>query len=50
MRYKSNLKKFVMEPSKDGGWVKCRITRDRKGIDKGRNMLFIIFTWFFLTK
>ena len=47
MRDKSNLKKFVMEPSQDGGWVKCRITRDRKGIEKGRNSLFIIFTWFF---
>ncbi|KAH7718078.1 CRE-TUB-1 protein [Aphelenchoides avenae] len=31
----SNLDKFVMEPVKKNVTMKCRITRDKKGVDKG---------------
>ena len=30
-----NLDAFVMEPAPQGATVKCRITRDRKGMDRG---------------
>ena len=30
-----NLDQFVLEPSPKGCVVKCRITRDRKGMDRG---------------
>ncbi|XP_040580920.1 protein king tubby 1 isoform X2 [Lepeophtheirus salmonis] len=30
-----NLDQFVLEPSPQGALVKCRITRDRKGMDRG---------------
>ena len=30
-----NLDQFVLEPSPQGCVVKCRITRDRKGMDRG---------------
>ena len=30
-----NLDAFVLEPSPQGCVVKCRITRDRKGMDRG---------------
>ena len=31
-----NLDQFVVEPSPQGCVVKCRITRDRKGMDRGK--------------
>lgn len=31
-----NLDQFVLEPSPKGCVVKCRITRDRKGMDRGK--------------
>ena len=31
-----NLDDFVLEPAPQGTIVKCRITRDRKGMDRGR--------------
>ena len=34
-----NLDQFVLEPSPQGCIVKCRITRDRKGMDRG-NFLY----------
>ena len=33
-----NLDAFVLEPSPQGCVVKCRITRDRKGMDRGKNI------------
>ena len=30
-----NLDSFVLEPAPQGALVKCRITRDRKGMDRG---------------
>jgi hypothetical protein len=30
-----NLESFVVEPTPQGAVVKCRITRDRKGMDRG---------------
>lgn len=30
-----NLDAFVLEPAPQGSVVKCRITRDRKGMDRG---------------
>lgn len=30
-----NLDAFVLEPAPQGAVVKCRITRDRKGMDRG---------------
>ena len=33
-----NLDQFVLEPSPQGCVVKCRITRDRKGMDRGKYM------------
>ena len=30
-----NLHSFVLEPAPQGALVKCRITRDRKGMDRG---------------
>ena len=30
-----NLDQFVVEPAPQGVVVKCRITRDRKGMDRG---------------
>ncbi|XP_063767904.1 tubby-related protein 1-like isoform X2 [Eleginops maclovinus] len=30
-----NLEKFVMEPAPQGVTVKCRVTRDQRGMDKG---------------
>lgn len=32
-----NLDQFVLEPSPQGCVVKCRITRDRKGMDRGKH-------------
>ena len=44
-----NLDQFVVEPSPQGCVVKCRITRDRKGMDRGKKTFFfvlgIIFGW-----
>lgn len=34
-----NLDQFVVEPSPQGCIVKCRITRDRKGMDRGSKLL-----------
>ena len=31
-----NLDQFVLEPAPQGALVKCRITRDRKGMDRGK--------------
>ncbi len=31
-----NLDSFVVEPTPQGAVVKCRITRDRKGMDRGK--------------
>ena len=31
-----NLDNFVVEPTPQGAVVKCRITRDRKGMDRGQ--------------
>ncbi|XP_077355937.1 tubby-related protein 3 isoform X2 [Festucalex cinctus] len=31
----SNLEEFVMQPAPRGTTVKCRVTRDRKGMDRG---------------
>lgn len=30
-----NLEKFVIEPAPQGVTVKCRVTRDQRGMDKG---------------
>jgi hypothetical protein len=30
-----NLEQFSVEPAPQGALVKCRITRDRKGMDRG---------------
>ena len=35
-----NLDQFVVEPSPQGCVVKCRITRDRKGMDRGKKTFF----------
>ena len=35
-----NLDQFVLEPSPQGCVVKCRITRDRKGMDRGKEQNF----------
>ena len=35
-----NLDAFVLEPSPQGCVVKCRITRDRKGMDRGMTVKF----------
>ena len=45
-----NLDAFVLEPAPQGATVKCRITRDRKGMDRGereRNSLVkpIVARW-----
>lgn len=29
-----NLEKFVMEPAPQGTTIKCRVTRDQRGMDK----------------
>lgn len=29
------LERFVLEPAREGSLVKCRISRDRKGMDRG---------------
>lgn len=29
------VERFVLEPAKEGTLVKCRISRDRKGMDRG---------------
>ena len=31
----ANLDKFVLDPAPEGTLVKCRITRDMKGMDRG---------------
>ncbi len=31
-----NLDEFVVDPAPQGAVVKCRITRDRKGMDRGK--------------
>lgn len=31
-----SLDDFVLEPAPQGSIVKCRITRDRKGMDRGK--------------
>jgi hypothetical protein len=33
-----NLDAFVLEPAPQGATVKCRITRDRKGMDRGEQV------------
>ena len=38
-----NLDQFVLEPSPQGCVVKCRITRDRKGMDRGKSLLHSTF-------
>ena len=38
-----NLDSFVVEPTPQGAVVKCRITRDRKGMDRGETLI-IFFT------
>jgi hypothetical protein len=30
-----NIEQFVMQPAGQGFLIKCRITRDRKGMDRG---------------
>ena len=37
-----NLDQFVVEPAPQGAVVKCRITRDRKGMDRGEKVAFIL--------
>ena len=39
-----NLDAFVLEPAPQGATVKCRITRDRKGMDRGEIVFFLIAT------
>ncbi len=39
-----NLDQFVLEPSPQGCLVKCRITRDRKGMDRGNYLFFLNYT------
>ena len=34
-----NLDAFVLDPAPQGALVKCRITRDRKGMDRGEYIL-----------
>ena len=34
-----NLDAFVLDPAPQGALVKCRITRDRKGMDRGEYKL-----------
>ena len=36
-----NLDQFVLEPAPQGALVKCRITRDRKGMDRGKQLIEI---------
>ena len=43
----NNLNKFVLEAGPEDCIVKCRITRNCKGLDKGINILFSLF--FFLS-
>ena len=38
-----NLDAFVLEPSPQGCVVKCRITRDRKGMDRGMHTLNLVW-------
>ena len=38
-----NLDSFVIEPSPQGCVVKCRITRDRKGMDRGKHRCNEVF-------
>merc|ERR1719319_335482 len=35
MMMMDSLDQFVLEPAPEGALVKCRITRDRKGMDRG---------------
>ena len=37
-----NLDNFVLEPAPQGALVKCRITRDRKGMDRGANKKYVV--------
>ena len=37
IRVIENLSEFVYETVPEGTIVKCRITRNRKGVDKGKN-------------
>lgn len=30
-----NIEQFVLQPAAQGFLIKCRITRDRKGMDRG---------------
>ena len=49
-----NLDAFVLEPSPQGCVVKCRITRDRKGMDRGMHTWNVVWKfkrtglWFIL--
>jgi hypothetical protein len=38
-----NLDSFVLEPSPQGVVVKCRVTRERKGMDGGESFLHGLF-------
>jgi hypothetical protein len=38
-----NLDNFVVEPTPQGAVVKCRITRDRKGMDRGQSIHFCLY-------
>ena len=40
-----NLDAFVLEPSPQGCVVKCRITRDRKGMDRGMHTYNFVWTF-----
>ena len=35
IRVIENLSEFVMEPVPEGALVRCRVTRSRKGVDRG---------------
>lgn len=37
-----NLEKFVMEPAPQGVTVKCRVTRDQRGVDKSLYPLYYL--------
>ncbi|XP_051931110.1 tubby-related protein 1-like isoform X2 [Hippocampus zosterae] len=37
-----NLEKFVMEPAPQGATVKCRVTRDQRGMDKSMYPLYFL--------
>ncbi|XP_061640110.1 tubby-related protein 1-like isoform X1 [Phyllopteryx taeniolatus] len=37
-----NLEKFVMEPAPQGATVKCRVTRDQRGMDKSMYPLYYL--------